>query len=77
MKSFIERHGVRLFAALAALVPFLVARFPGVDWEALVPVAAALLGIGEVAQRTEDTKTERARYETSPLDRADLYGPEE
>ncbi|MFF9481382.1 hypothetical protein [Streptomyces sp. NPDC014733] len=70
MNQFIKDHGVRLFAALAALVPLLVTRFPDVPWEALVATAATLLGVGEFAQRHENTKTNAALHEDSPRDRA-------
>ncbi|MFE0773927.1 hypothetical protein [Streptomyces sp. NPDC058861] len=70
MNEFVKNHGVRLFAAVAALTPFLVTRFPEVPWEALAAIAAALLGVGEVAQRTEDRKTTDAFLAQSPWDRA-------
>ncbi|MFJ9900239.1 hypothetical protein ACIQPR_43615 [Streptomyces sp. NPDC091280] len=60
MKEFIARHAVRLVGLLGSMAPVLVARFPGVPWEALVGAAAALLGLGEVAQRKADTKTAAA-----------------
>lgn len=68
MNEFIKAHGVRLFAVLAALVPLLAARYPGVPWEALALAAAGLLGVGEVAQRVEDAKTVSALFTRSPLD---------
>ncbi|MFJ8041223.1 hypothetical protein ACIRBX_12025 [Kitasatospora sp. NPDC096147] len=70
MNEFISKHGVRLFAVLAALVPLLITRLPAVPWEALLAVAAAVLGAGEAAQRHEDTKTTVALHKTSPWDRA-------
>ncbi|WP_340376613.1 hypothetical protein U5640_16845 [Streptomyces sp. SS7] len=60
MKEFIARHAVRLVGLLASITPVLVARYPGVPWEALVGVGAAFLGLGEVAQRKHDTKTAAA-----------------
>jgi hypothetical protein len=60
MKEFIAKHSVRLIGLLGSLAPILVARYPGVPWEALVGVTAALLGLGEVAQRKHDTKTATA-----------------
>ncbi|MEV5883083.1 hypothetical protein AB0L74_10250 [Streptomyces sp. NPDC052020] len=66
MKDFVSKHSVRLTALLAALVPLLVVAWPGVPWEALVPVLAAVLGLGEVAQRHEDSKTAEALYEEPP-----------
>ncbi|MGW1867960.1 hypothetical protein ACWCPS_20615 [Streptomyces mauvecolor] len=66
--EFLRTHSVRIVAALAALTPLLVARWPGIDWYALAAVAAALLGAGEVAQRVENSKTDEALHQTSPLD---------
>ncbi|MFK0231207.1 hypothetical protein ACIQUL_36185 [Streptomyces sp. NPDC090303] len=60
MNEFISKHGVRLYAVLAALVPLLISLHPSVDWEIYLPLAAALLGAGELAQRHEDLKTSRA-----------------
>ncbi|WP_055523458.1 hypothetical protein [Streptomyces graminilatus] len=60
MKEFIARHAVRLIGLLGSITPVLVARYPGVPWEALVGVGAAFLGLGEVAQRKHDTKTAAA-----------------
>lgn len=68
MKNFVSQHGVRLVALLAALVPVLVAQWPGLPWEALVPVVAAVLGLGEVAQQHENRKTAEALYEAPPAD---------
>ncbi|MGV9694116.1 hypothetical protein ACWDUX_34030 [Streptomyces sp. NPDC003444] len=60
MNEFISKHGVRLYAVLAALVPLLISLRPSVDWEVYLPLGAALLGVGELAQRHEDGKTGRA-----------------
>ncbi|MGW2709453.1 hypothetical protein HKX69_05885 [Streptomyces argyrophyllae] len=70
MSAFVSRHGVRIYSLLAALVPVLLGFWPNVDWEAVLPVAAVLLGAGEVAQRHEDAKTRAALYESSPWDEA-------
>ncbi|MFF1908611.1 hypothetical protein [Kitasatospora sp. NPDC058218] len=70
MNSFVSKHAVRVVAAVAALVPLLMTWYPQVPWEALVAAAAALLGAGELAQRTENRKTLDALHETSPWDRA-------
>ncbi|MFF4952835.1 hypothetical protein [Streptomyces chattanoogensis] len=66
--TFFRAHSVRIMAAVSALVPLLVARWPGIDWYGLAAVAAALLGAGEVAQRVEDRKTVEALHATSPYD---------
>ncbi len=63
---FFRTHAVRITAVLAALVPLLVARFPDIDWYGLTAVVAALLGVGEVAQRVENGKTRQALYEPYP-----------
>ncbi|MFD4608269.1 hypothetical protein ACFWOT_09145 [Streptomyces sp. NPDC058440] len=68
MKDFVSTHSVRLAALLAALVPLLISRWPGIPWEALVAVLAAVLGLGEVAQRHEDNKTAEALYDEPPTD---------
>jgi hypothetical protein len=60
MKNFLSKHAVRLIGLVGALAPVLVARWPGVPWEALVGCVAALLGLGEVAQRKQDEKTATA-----------------
>ncbi|MEU1071570.1 MULTISPECIES: hypothetical protein [unclassified Streptomyces] len=61
-----RKHIVRLLGALAALTPWLVAQFPDIPWEALIPFSLALLGGAEVAQRVEDQKTGTALSEPSP-----------
>lgn len=70
MNEFVSKHGVRLYALVSALVPCLLGFWPGVHWEAVLPVAAVLLGAGEVAQRHEDAKTLVALNLTSPWDEA-------
>ncbi|MFB7906402.1 hypothetical protein ACFC1T_08245 [Kitasatospora sp. NPDC056076] len=57
-------------AAVAALIPLLTAWYPAIPWEALVAAAAALFGVGEIAQRHEDGKTLAALNEPAPRDRA-------
>ncbi|GAA4071443.1 hypothetical protein [Streptomyces hundungensis] len=66
--DFLRTHSVRITAALAALMPLLVAHWPGIDWYGLAAVVAALLGAGEMAQRVENGKTSEALYKTSPYD---------
>ncbi|MFE3906139.1 hypothetical protein ACFXPY_39310 [Streptomyces sp. NPDC059153] len=51
-------------------MPLLVVLFPGVDSYGLVPIVAALLGAGEVAQRVENGKTRAALHETLPHEEA-------
>ncbi|QNJ42017.1 hypothetical protein [Streptomyces buecherae] len=59
---FISQHGVRLYALLAAAIPLLLIYIPGLPAEALLSFAATLFGAGEVAQRHEDRKTDKAMY---------------
>ncbi|MFI2031406.1 hypothetical protein [Streptomyces buecherae] len=59
---FISRHGVRLYALLAAAIPLLLIYIPDLPAEALLTFAAALFGAGEAAQRHEDVKTDKAMY---------------
>ncbi|UQA92163.1 hypothetical protein [Streptomyces halobius] len=66
--TFLRTHSVRIVAAIGALLPMLVARWPGIDWYGLAAVAGALLGAGEVAQRVEDRKTHDALHVSSPND---------
>ncbi|MCC2279506.1 hypothetical protein LKL35_29350 [Streptomyces sp. ET3-23] len=66
--EFLRTHSVRILAALAALIPLLVARWPGIDWYGLAAAVGALLGAGEVAQRVENSKTSEALHKTSPYD---------
>ncbi|MEV5913379.1 hypothetical protein AB0M00_31365 [Streptomyces chartreusis] len=73
MSQFVSKHGVRIYSILAALVPALVLIWPSLPWEALVSASAALLGVGAVAARHEDTKTLRALYKDSPFE-AELCG---
>ncbi|MGW6597917.1 hypothetical protein [Streptomyces sp. NPDC055036] len=67
INDFISKHGVRLYAVLAALVPLLALWRAGLPWEAALAASAALLGVGEVSQRHEDTKTLQALYQDSPF----------
>lgn len=70
MNEFISKHSVRIYGVIAAVTPVLISRFPHVPWEAVAATAAALLGVGEVAQRHEDAKTVDALHESSPWDLA-------
>lgn len=68
MNDFINKHSVRLTALIAALLPFMVSLWPGIPWEAVVPFLAAVIGLGEVAQRHEDDKTAAALFKAPPTD---------
>ncbi|MGW7012691.1 hypothetical protein ACWGBJ_19110 [Streptomyces sp. NPDC054951] len=41
---------------------------PGGSWEVLASVAAAFLGLGEVAQQHQDTKIVEVLYDSSSTD---------
>lgn len=71
LMTFLKAHGVRVFAVLAAVVPFLVTRFPDFPWEAFLGLAAATLGVGEVAQRNEWSKQAEALATPVPADEPD------
>ncbi|MEN8656399.1 hypothetical protein ABCR94_38950 [Streptomyces sp. 21So2-11] len=73
MTNFLSAHGVRLYGVLAALLPLLLLRWPDLPSAALLAFAAVLLGVGEAAQRVENTKTLSALYSDSPFE-AELRG---
>ncbi|MCZ4119049.1 hypothetical protein [Streptomyces sp. H39-S7] len=66
--KFLKAHGVRVFAVLAAAVPLLVIQFPDFPAEAFLALAAATLGVGEVAQRNEQAKQDEALATPVPFD---------
>ncbi|WP_406153553.1 hypothetical protein OH797_31810 [Streptomyces anulatus] len=70
MNEFISKHAVRIVGVAAAAIPLAAFLFPDIPWEGLVATAAGLLGVSEVAQRHENTKTAAALASTSPWDRA-------
>ncbi|MFI5802983.1 hypothetical protein [Streptomyces sp. NPDC051561] len=47
-------------------MPLLLVQWPELPTVALLALIAAVLGVGEVAQRVENTKTRRALQETPP-----------
>lgn len=56
MLEFVRNHAVRLYAVFAAAVA-VASQYVELPVEALLAGAAAVLGLGEAAQRTEDRKT--------------------
>ncbi|GHF38706.1 hypothetical protein GCM10010218_19900 [Streptomyces mashuensis] len=66
----LRNHPVRITSYVGALVPLLVARWPGVDWYTLAGLVLTVLGAGEAAQRFEDAKTTAAQNTPSPWDEA-------
>lgn len=66
----LRNHPVRLTSYIGAVVPLLIARWPGVDWYTLTGLVLAIVGTGEAAQRLEDAKTSAAQQAPSPWDEA-------
>ncbi|MBT2383859.1 hypothetical protein [Streptomyces sp. ISL-11] len=66
----LRNHPVRLTSYAAAVVPLLLARWPGVDWYTLAGLVLAIVGAGEAAQRFEDSKTGAAEDQASPWEEA-------
>ncbi|UQI46711.1 hypothetical protein M1P56_21340 [Streptomyces sp. HU2014] len=58
--SFVRTHPARLYAILAAVVALVVHYVPDLPDALILALAAAVLGVGEGVQRTEDTKTRAA-----------------
>jgi predicted regulator of Ras-like GTPase activity (Roadblock/LC7/MglB family) len=65
--NFLKSHPARIYAVLVAALPILAHFLPDVPTEAVLAVAAAILGTGEAVQRVENTKTADAYW-------ADAYG---
>lgn len=61
-----SRHGVRIHSILAAAVPLALILWPDLPVEAILTLAAAVLGVGLGAAKHEDTKTLQALYKESP-----------
>lgn len=55
--QFIKAHGARLYAVAAALIALAAHFVPDLPAELALGLVAAVLGLGEVVQRTEDRKT--------------------
>lgn len=64
--EFVKAHPARVYAVLAACAALLPAVVGGVSTVALLGIVAALLGVGEKVQRTEDSKTEDALFTPVP-----------
>lgn len=58
-EDFARKHPARLYSIAAAAVA-LVAQYVTIPQEAILTLVAALLGMGEVTQRVEDSKTMKA-----------------
>ncbi|MGW0929567.1 hypothetical protein [Streptomyces sp. NPDC002644] len=55
--DLIRTHATRLYALASAVLAVGVYYFPGLPDELFLGVVAAVLGVGEAVQRTEDAKT--------------------
>ncbi|QPB09707.1 holin class II [Streptomyces phage Shaeky] len=63
--EFVKAHGARLYAVAVALLALLAHFVPSVPTELVLALVAAVLGLGEAVQRTEDRKTAEA-YAADP-----------
>lgn len=61
--ELISTNPARLYAVVSAALALLVYFVPSIPVELVLGLAAAILGIGEGVQRTEDRKTSRALSE--------------
>lgn len=67
-KAFLHRNPARVAAFVSSAVAIIVSfLFPDMPTEASVAFVLSALGLGEYAQRTENTKTEAALW-TDPAD---------
>ncbi|MFF7689710.1 hypothetical protein ACFZB6_26635 [Streptomyces syringium] len=55
--EFIKTHPARIYAVLVAALALVVHYVPDLPSALILALAAAVLGIGEAVQRTEDSKT--------------------
>lgn len=60
MITFIRSHPARIYAVLVAALALVVHYVPDLPSALILALAAAVLGIGEAVQRTEDSKTAAA-----------------
>ncbi|MBZ4319542.1 hypothetical protein [Streptomyces huiliensis] len=60
MITFLRTHPARIYAVLVATVALVVHYVPDLPDALILAVAAAVLGVGETVQRTEDGKTRAA-----------------
>ncbi|WP_116214877.1 hypothetical protein [Streptomyces olivoreticuli] len=61
--DFIRTHPARIYAVLVTVVALVVHYVPDLPDALILAVAAAVLGVGEGVQRTENHKTRAADYE--------------
>ncbi len=58
--KFLKAHATRLYAVAVAAVALAAHFLPDIPSEAVLALVAAVLGVGEAVQRTEDRKTAEA-----------------
>ncbi len=58
--TFVRDHATRLYAVAVALVALVAHFVPALPSELVLALAAAVLGVGEAVQRTENRKTVEA-----------------
>ncbi|MFF4408108.1 hypothetical protein [Streptomyces sp. NPDC001404] len=58
--EFIKTHPARIYAIVVAGLALVVHYVPDLPSAAILALAAAVLGVGEAVQRTEDGKTAAA-----------------
>jgi hypothetical protein len=63
LKAFVHKNPVRVAAFVSSAVALIISIVsPEVPTEAAVALVLSFLGLGEYAQRVENTKTEAALY---------------
>lgn len=60
MSNFIHSNSTRLYAIVSAALSLIAYYVDGLPTGLILALAAAILGTGEVVQRSEDRKTHRA-----------------
>lgn len=55
--QFLKSHAARLYAVVVALLALVAHFVPDLPSELVLGLVAAILGVGEAVQRTEDGKT--------------------
>ncbi|MFI6685384.1 hypothetical protein [Streptomyces sp. NPDC050485] len=63
--EFIKRHPARIYAVLVAALALAAHYIPDLPTALGLGLAAAVLGVGEAVQRTEDSKTTAAGQEVT------------
>ncbi|MCX4687218.1 hypothetical protein OG401_23420 [Kitasatospora purpeofusca] len=73
--NVIKSSPARLYAVVAASVALVAHYVPSLPVVLVLALAAAVLGVGEVVQRTEDRKTAEALAQPAPVEPAGYYDP--